>query len=417
MNTSPGDPSINGAVEDTVASFLLDEGADDPATFYGWLHRTAPVHQRPSGTLLLARHADCQAVLRDPRLGKGPGSPDDIVPRRGAPARSALPESVFTASLVHMNPPEHTRVRDVVSQAFSRRRVDRLRPLIERRADELLRSIREREQAELVDDLGYGLAVWVIGELLGVPEPDRDAFRSLVRRQGVLYEPGVTDHEIGDGLRAAREMAAYFAALLRERRRQPADDLLSDLVTTGTSLSKQEQVGLPMLLMGAGFDTTTALVANTFGLVLTQPDALPRLRADPSLIPLAVEESLRFESPIQINARFTLEATDVCGHRVEAGQWVVALIGAANRDPAAYDEPDRFDLVRFGKPGAAAPLSFSAGIHHCLGAPLARLEASIALERWLASGVRLEPVDTTLTWRPHRTHRCVLRLPVVVRGS
>jgi len=395
---------------------LLDPDAADVAAFARWVHGHGPVHQSQTGTVYTGHYQTCHSILRDPRLGKGRGSPDDLLPDANPATSRPLPDAMFTASLVHLNPPEHTRLRDVVKGAFTRSRVERLRPLIAGRADELLGRIREQGEAELVSELAYALSVWVIGELIGVPEPDRDQFRDLVRRQGLVFEPTVTDEELDDGSRAGREMAAYFARLLRERRREPCDDLLSFLLAArdgdGLPLTRQELVALPMLLMGAGFDTTTALIANLFGRLLFEPDQAELLRREPSLAASAVEEVLRCESPIQVNARVSLEPTEVGGKHLERGQWAIALIGVANRDPHQFTSPDELRVDRYSSSQTPPPLSFSAGIHHCLGAPLARLEATVVIERWLESGLDLEPLGSELVWRPHTVHHGVEVLEV-----
>lgn len=409
-----------------LEDFLLEpEARAAPYAMYGELHRAGRAVRLASGTVVVWGHDAATAVLRDPKLGKGPGSPDDLAPRPGRDRRAALPPAVFTASLVHLNPPEHTRLREPVARAFARSRIEALRPMVTATADRLLDDVAARDQADLLAEVALGVPVWVIGEVLGIPPDERAAFGPLVRDQALLYEPGVSDEEIAAGMRAAREMAARLAPLLRERRRRPTGDLLSELVADDPDgpqppLTRDEVVGLAMLLLGAGFETTSNLIGNAFATLLARPDDVARLGPAPDLVPAAVEEVLRFESPVQLAARVALAPTTAAGEPVEPGDWVVALLGAANRDPACYADPDRFSLDRFAPATATTappPLSFSVGIHHCLGAPLARLEASVVVERWLARGPDLALVDADPAWRPHITSRGLRSLPVRVRSG
>jgi cytochrome P450 len=277
---------------------------------------------------------------------------------------------LFTSMLV-ANPPRHTRLRRLVSSAFTARRVAALRPAVEATVGDLLDGLDGK--ADLIDAFAFPLPVNVIGELLGVPAADRPQFKALVRDWTRVLE--VID---GDVLRtadpAAATIAAYLGGLADERRRDPGDDLLSALVAVD-GLTDDEVVTMAALLFAAGFETTTNLLANGVVALLRHPAQLGRLRAEPGLAEPAVEELLRYDSPVQIVSRVVNEPVDLGGETIAAGERVVAYLGAGNRDPRRFPDAENLVLDRADN----APLSFGGGIHYCLGAPLARLEAQIAL--------------------------------------
>ncbi|MDX6744372.1 cytochrome P450 [Actinocorallia sp. A-T 12471] len=296
----------------------------------------------------------------------------------------------YGRTMLITNPPEHTRLRRAVSNAFTTRHVEELRPQIARRADELLAELAGRPGADFLEGLALPLPVNVISDLLGVPEENRGTFTAQVRRMMSLMEPD----EGMDGFRAAmkarEELGDYFGELLEDKSARPGDDLLSRLATApeDVRLTRDEMISTALLLFTAGFVTTTNLLGNAVHALFSRPDQEAALRADPGLVPSAVDEFLRFDSPVQIDLRAVLEETEFAGARMLPGQVVVTVIGAANHDPAIAERPDELDVTR----NAPVHLSFASGVHFCLGAHLARVEAQVVLERlYSAAYPSLEP--------------------------
>jgi cytochrome P450 len=260
--------------------------------------------------------------------------------------------------------------------------------------------------------LAFPLPVTVIGELLGIPAEDRLAFQPLVRAAVAALDPAADETALRGAFAAQDEMSAYMAGLLAERRHQPQDDLLSDLVLATESddrLTEEEIIATALVLFGAGFETTTNLIGNGLLALLLHPDQLAILRADRSLISLAVEELLRWDSPVQLDGRLVLEPTVIAGHPLSPGQFVFTLLGGANRDPDRFADPETLD-VRRRDPG---PISFGSGIHHCLGAGLARLEGQEVFAQLLDRFSDIELVGSP-AWRPHMVLRGLDQLPVRV---
>lgn len=360
------------------------EGKADPYSRYATLLAHAPVHRSAFGFWVLSRYEDGQAVLRHPGVGK------DFSGAAGALGLSAehqAEQSVFRddrSNMLFADPPDHTRLRSLATRAFTPRTVEALRPHIVALVEGLIDDFGTGPEVEVdvMEALAFPLPVTVIGEMLGVPEQDRARFRPLVRASTALLELAVTPEALSEATAASAEMEAYFGHLIAERRARPQDDLLSKLILaeeSGDRLTEHELVSTAILLFAAGFETTTHLTGNMLLALLRHPDQLERLRADRSLLRGAVEELLRFDSPVQITARTAYEDLEIAGHRIESGTTALVLIGAANRDPARFTDPDRLDLGRAEGPS----LSFSSGIHYCLGAALARLEAQIVLDRLL----------------------------------
>jgi cytochrome P450 len=386
------------------------EGRRDPYPLYRELRRTAPVYRSSFEALVLCRYDDCLQALRDPRLGRGnrgarlTSLPDDLLARQQE--RQQL-------SMLFANPPTHTRLRRLVSREFTPGRVLRLRPAIETMVARILDGIADRGEVDVMAELAFPLPVTVIGELLGVPEADRAGFQPLVRRTIVTLEFNADEAGYRAAAEASDEMAAYFADLLAKRRRDPQDDLLSALAVAPDAddrLTEAEVVATAILLFAAGFETTTNLIGNGLLALLSHPEQMAVLRADPEGTPVAVEEILRWDSPVQLNGRVALEPAVVAGQDLQPGDWVMCLQGSANRDPERFSEPERFDVRR----DEGAPLSFGNGIHYCLGAGLARAEGDVVLRGLLDRFVAIEALDPNPPWRSGLTLRGLAELPVRV---
>jgi len=390
-----------------VRILATTEGQADPYPLYRELRRLAPVHRSEHGGLCyVSTFAECRQILRDPRAGKARDPSRPLVPG-GEPRRVERGRQ----PMLFLNPPDHTRVRSLFSRAFTPRRVEALRGHVVALTDEILDGPAPGAEVDLLEVLGFPLPVRVIGELVGVPPADRDAFREPVRAMAQTLEPVVTDEQVAAAAAAAADLHAYVSDLVAERRRRPADDLVSALVEVrdgSDRLDDDELVANVVLLFAAGFETTTNLIGNGVLALLRNPEQLARLRAEPTLVPAAVEEILRFEPPVHLDAREVHEPLELGGVPLEPGTLVVTLLAAANRDPAVVDDPDRFDVARAEVPH----LSFASGIHHCLGAALARLEGQVVVERLLARAPDLRLVAPEPTWRTTLTLRGLTALPV-----
>ncbi len=375
----------------------------DPYGYYAALQRQGPTHFVPDrGLWWLVSHAAVSMALHDKRFAKRPLALADRMGTSGGPdGGAAEPRTVEGAlglpqlppSMLFLDPPEHTRLRSLVNQAFTPRMVERLRPRIAAIAQELLDAMAGQDAVDLVAAYAFPLPAIVIAELLGVPAEDRTQFRAWSDDIALSLDSTQPNEVRSRGETAARALAVYFAGLLAERRGAPREDLLSSLLAVeeaGDRLGPADLLSMCILLLVAGHETTKNLIANGVLSLLRHPDQLAALRADPTLYPTAVEELLRFESPVQRTARITHSDVQIGQAVIPAGSLVLTVIGAANRDPAVFPEPDRLDITRQDNPH----LAFGRGIHFCLGAPLARLEGHVALEALLRRFPRLELPDT-----------------------
>ncbi|MGW4648738.1 cytochrome P450 family protein [Kitasatospora sp. NPDC004289] len=374
----------------------------------------------PNGlrTWLVTCYEDARALLADPRLSKDMRVGFQLVPKnfadpaareaflREAGERSQFPQEL-SAHMLDSDPPDHTRLRRLVGRAFTARRVESLRPRITALVDELLDGLAGQERVELMEALAFPVPFTVICWLLGVPPDDRAEFR----RWSNLLVSGAGTEEVRD---ANVAMIGYLRALIAAKRAAPADDLLSDLVHAeeeGERLAAEELVPMAFLLLVAGHETTVNLIGNGTLTLLTHPAARARLAADASLWPAAVEEFLRHDGPVShATWRFTTEPVKVGDVLIPEGEFVTISLAAAGRDPARHQDPDRFDLDR---PNTAG-LAFGHGIHHCLGAPLARLEGQIVIGRLFERfpGLRLAGEPGELRHRQSLMMRGLEELPV-----
>jgi cytochrome P450 len=387
----------------TVAERLGAEYFQDPYTVHARLRAERPVSAviMPGGTpaWLVTGYAEARSALTDPRLVKNvPGWHPD-------------PDSIYAALDVHMlnsDPPDHERLRRLVNKAFTTRRVEELRPRITSITVELLDDMSTQREVDLLATFAFPLPITVICELLGVPVADRDDFRAW---SATVVSNTVTPEVF---MKDATAMVRYIRALLAAKRREPADDLLSALVLAsdeGDRLRANELVSMVFLLLVAGHETTVNLIASGMLALLLNPGEADRLRADRSLIGGAVEDLLRYVNPVNhATYRFASEPVEIGGVRIGAGEPVIVALSSANRDPSRYAAPDRLDLGR----DSSGHLAFGHGIHYCLGAPLARLEAEIAfsglLERF-GSMTLAVPADS-LRWRPSTLIHGLETLPV-----
>jgi cytochrome P450 len=383
----------------------------DPYPSFARARVQAPVQWHEGLGLWLAfTHAESDAVLRDRRLGR-------IWRDREPAERFGSFNLVHRNALLEMEPPDHTRLRRLVSAAFARGHVERLRPWVQRLAGELVDGLVERsggtEPVDVLSGMAEELPVAVIAELLGVPEADRPLLRPWSNAIVKMYEYGRTAAVEDAAERAADQFVTYLRELAAERRRTPGEDLLSHLVgvrdSDGDRLTEDELVTTCVLLLNAGHEATVNVSGNGLLALLEHPDQLARLRDDPGLLSTAVEEFMRFDSPLQLFERTATTDVQVGGVTVREGQKVAALLGAANRDPAVFPDPDRFDVGRTDNPH----ITFGAGVHFCIGAPLARVELQASFGALLERTSRLELGGEPVR-RPEFVIRGLAELPVVL---
>src|ERR1700755_2247200 len=368
------------ATSEPLFNPLSPEFIRDPYPHYERLRTADPMHQTALGSFVASRHAEASLVLRDKRFGK------DFVERSSRRYGPQIMEEPVFRSMRHwmlqQDPPDHTRLRGLVVKAFTARRVEDMRPRIQQIVDETLDRIVAQGHMDLIEDFAFRLPVTIICDMLGIPEDHREVFYTSSRDGGHLLDPVPLSRAEIDVANAGNLMAqAYFKELFELRRRNPGNDLTTQLVQAeedGSKLSNEELTGNIILLFGAGHETTVNLIGNGLLALHRNPEQLARLKADPALITNAVEEFLRYDSSVQMTGRVALEdIEDLGGKRIPKGESVLCLLGSANRAPAGYpDRPDRLDIARPN----VRPVSFGGGIHFCLGAPLGGIDAEISLE-------------------------------------
>lgn len=405
---------------DRALAILLStvRGRQDPYPFYSVLRAKSGLHRSAMGSLVATRYSDCEAILKDRRFGHAPtGAVADFTTAQQYEAfRQRYPRIVERAPvMLELNPPEHTRLRGLVAKAFTPRVVENLRPRIARVVDELIRGL--PDTFDVVSDVGIQLPALVISELLGLPRDGHEYIIPHVRRIIQAFDtPLPKSRNLSEIYRATELVEDYFTSVIHSKRGNPGEDLISNLVTvrdSGGQLSEEELVSTLLLLFVAGYESSTNLVSNGFYALLSHPDSAERLRSDPGGIPLAVEEMLRWEAPVQLVGRVALEDVATSGQLVQKGEQILLFLGAANRDPDRFTDPDRFLIGRDEGP----PLSFSTGIHYCLGAPLARLEAQVLFEAMLWLWPRFERSAAPVRFRSNLVLRGVASLEVRLRGD
>ncbi|WP_330179038.1 cytochrome P450 [Nocardia sp. NBC_01503] len=415
VNSTPDDDTPIGRV-----GFGLFEPATraNPYPVYHRLREQAPIYHSPAGIHIFSRYADAAAILCDPRFGYSEP--------RAPLGRALLTEHDRTgllrddhgksvSSFLTRNPPDHNRLRRFVAPSFTPRAVARLAPRITAITDALLDTALASREVDLVESFAYALPFTVICELLDIPAADHTMVQhwSHTMARGLDPEFLVPPQRVEQRVRAVLETAAYFHELSAQRRAHPGSDLLSELATiedNGDALTAPELLSTCLLLLVAGHESTASLIASGVLALLDHPDQLARLRAEPGLAAAAVEEVLRYDPPPQLVFRATLTDLTIGESFLPAGTMAMVLLGAANRDPAEFPDPDRLDLTR----ATQRHLAFSQGIHFCLGAPLARLQATIALRRLLERTTTVA-LNGQPRWKPNVALRGLEALPITLR--
>jgi cytochrome P450 len=403
---------VQAATSEPLFNPLAPEFIRDPYPHYQRLRTTDPMHVTPLGAFVASRHAEVSLVLRDKRFGKNFA---ERTIRRYGP--DSMEEPVFRSMghwMLQKDPPDHARLRGLVVKAFTARRVEDMRPRIQEIVDQTLDRIIPQGRMDLIEDFAFRLPVTIICDMLGIPDEHREVFYASSRDGGRLLDPVPLSPEEISRANAGNAMAAmYFQQLFELRRKQPGDDLTTQLVQAeedGSKLSNEELTANIILLFGAGHETTVNLIGNGLLALYRNPDQLALLKANPALITNAIEEFLRYDSSVQMSGRVALEdIDDLGGKKIPKGESVLCLLGSANHDPAVY--PDRPGSLDIARPNVK-PLSFGGGIHFCLGAQLARIEAEIAIATLLRRlpDLRLDNAENP-QWRPTFVLRGLKELP------
>jgi cytochrome P450 len=403
----------------TASPFANPAFLANPYPVYAMLRASTPVFRPPipgyegPGVAILTRHADVESVLRDPRFSVDRMRAHLVQAFADRFPRQLLQGPDGFRTMLMMDPPDHTRLRHLVNRAFTPRHVEeRLRPRIEALVDELLAAMSEREEVDVMRDFAEPLPAIVIAELLGVPASDHRQFKQwsselLAEGPARAFEPGAQERT------AARfgRLREYMRGIVAERRKAPGEDLISGLIEAQEerdALSEAELISTSLLLLIAGHETTTNLIGNGLLALLRNPDQLARLRREPALLENAIEELLRYDSPVQATIRIATEDVAIADAVIPKDAVALVLLGAANRDPAAFAEPDRLDLAREN----VRHLSFGLGTHFCLGAGLARLEARTAFRGLLNRFPRMALATEAPEYRPNPFLRGLNSLPV-----
>ncbi|MGW3493920.1 cytochrome P450 [Streptomyces sp. NPDC001020] len=378
----------------------------DPYPAYAELRARGRVHYyEPSGQWLVPHHADVSALLRDRRLGRTYQHrfTHEEFGRTAPPPEQEPFHTLNDHGMLDLEPPDHTRIRRLVAKAFTPRTVERLRPYVHGLADDLVSRLVEAGGGDLLTDVAEPLPVAVIAEMLGIPEADRAPLRPWSADICGMYELNPPQETARRAVRASVEFSAYLRELIAARRSEPGEDLISGLIAAydgGDRLTEQEMISTCVLLLNAGHEATVNATVNGWWALFRHPDQLAALRADHSLVPSAVEELMRYDTPLQLFERWVLDDIEIDGTVIPRGSEIAMLFGSANHDPAVFDAPEELDLTRKDNPH----ISFSAGIHYCIGAPLARIELAASMTALLEKAPTLR-----LTKEPERKPNFVIR--------
>jgi len=379
----------------------------DPYPVFTHLRGREPVHyDQVINRWVLTRAQDVERVLRDRGMSVDPH-------KANAGTYMSIFQRFGNFSMLFQDPPQHTRLRGLVSKAFTARAIERLAPRVREIIDQLLGAVAGHDRFDVIEAFAGPLPVIVIAEMLGVDPADRHDFKRWSDSEAMGLNPLLTPEELASTGELGAELAAYLQRSIAARRNDPRDDLISALIAAeegGDRLTDDEIVIMCELLLVAGNVTTTDLIGNGIWLLLQHPRELEKLREEPALITNAVEEILRFESPVVQTGRIAMDEVAIGGCPVHRGESVLTMLAAANRDPAEYPEPDRFDITRRD----VHHRSFGGGAHFCLGAPLARLEGQLAITAFFQRFPRVRLADEPLEWRAFPAFRGLARLPVMV---
>jgi cytochrome P450 len=402
-------------------TMLTYQGRINPYPTYKMLHEKAPIYKTSVEAIILVRYDDCHHLLRDNRFGKDTSRQARIRQLQESPNLNLTEQEIQRildffdnrVTLLFMNPPDHTRLRNLVSRAFTPKRVQSLEPRINAMTRSLLDEL--SEEAEIMEAVAWKLPAMVICELLGIPDQDREALRPLVRSSARLLEPLVDKEVLFEGINCSLKLEQYLTELVAQKRKRQDDDLISALIQARDGadlLSEKELISTSLLLFGAGFETTTNLIGNGLLALLRHPDQAEALRQNLGLMPLAVEELLRYDSPVQFDGRSALEDVELFGLKLSAGTQVMTILAAANHDPTHFTNPEKLDITRQEGP----PLSFASGIHYCLGASLARLEGSVFFKNMFTTFKSIELKEEP-AWRDSITLRGLKHLNVELKRA
>ncbi|MBO0778330.1 MAG: cytochrome P450 [Ktedonobacteraceae bacterium] len=387
----------------------------NPYHLYRQLRAHDPVYwDEAMQAWVLTRYEEVQAVLRDPRCSKEHFPAD--VSQFPEPMREqgATILHILSRQMLFLDAPDHTRLRRLVSQAFTPRRIALMRASIQALVNRLLDAVQGKEQMDVIAEVAFPLPSIVIAEMLGVPSEDREQFAIWTTAFGALLDGTAhTPTERAQALRGIAAFLSYFRRLIAQRHVHPQDDLIQALLDAkeqDDTLREEEVLANSFLLLAAGHGTTIHAIGNGLLALLQHPDQLQILRSDPTLLPAAIEELLRYDGPVQTTRRIAREPMEIGGKHIAAGQALIACLGAANHDPERFVKPDQLDVRRT----ASRHLAFGHGSHFCLGAPLARLEIEIALASLLERFPALCLATTEPQWRPTIIFRVLKELPVVI---
>ncbi|MFG2643722.1 cytochrome P450 [Streptomyces sp. NPDC048370] len=415
---TPAGPPAETPAGPPAPELFTWEFATDPYPAYAWLREHAPVHRAklPSGVeaWLVTRYADARQALADQRLSKNPAHHDEPAHAKGKTGIPGERKAELMTHLLNIDPPDHTRLRRLVSKAFTPRRVAEFTPRVQELTDRLIDSFAAKGSADLIHEFAFPLPIYAICDLLGVPEEDQDDFRDWA---GMMIRHGGGPR--GGVARSVKKMRGYLAELIHRKRLDPGDDLISGLIKAsdhGEHLTENEAAAMAFILLFAGFETTVNLIGNGMYALLRHPDQRARLQAslaagEQGLLETGVEELLRYDGPVELATwRYAMEPLTIGGQAIPAGDPVLVVLAAADRDPARFDEPDTLDLSRRDN----QHLGYGHGIHYCIGAPLARLEGQIALATLLTRlpDLRLGADPSDLRWRGGLIMRGLRTLPV-----